>query len=204
MTMWFLARGLGIVALVAFTLSVVLGATSTDRNQSATRGSREESLDRRILRQLVHRSAAVVGLAALALHLLLILLDTHVSVSLSGAVVPFTARYRPFALGLGSLAVLVFTLVALSGAARGRLAATVRTAATWRSVHVLAYAGWVLAMSHGILAGTDTGTLWSTAVYAVCGVAVATAGWSRLTRADRRDAQPLVRARADLPTRSRA
>jgi sulfoxide reductase heme-binding subunit YedZ len=204
MTMWFLARGLGVVALVAFTFSVVLGAASSDQNQRTATGVRDRALDRRILRQLTHRSAAVVGLTALVLHLILILLDTHVPVSLSGAVIPFTAGYRPVALGLGTFAVFLFVVVALSGASRGRLAASPRAAASWRVVHVLAYLGWGMAMAHGILAGTDTGTAWSSAVYGVCAIAVTIAGWSRLARADRRDVRPLVRARAALSARSSA
>ncbi len=64
-------------------------------------------------------------------------------------------------------------------------------------MHRAAYVGWVLAMSHGILAGTDTRTPWAIAVYGTCGFAVAVAGYARLGRADRRDDDPLVRARAE-------
>ncbi len=202
MTMWFLARGLGIVALVAFTVAVVLGATSSDRGVHGTGPTnlraRDAALDRRMLLQLLHRSAALVGLGALVLHLTLILLDSHVSVSLAGALVPFTAGYRPFALGLGTMAVLMFAMAMLTGFVRGRLAASPRAADQWRTIHRAAYVGWVLAMSHGILAGTDTHTPWALAVYGVCGFAVAAAGYVRLARADRRDDDPLVRARAGL------
>ena len=202
MTMWFLARGLGIVALVAFTVAVVLGATSSDRSAGrqhrlASSSARDAALDRRVLIQLLHRSAAVVGLGALLLHLTLILLDSHVSVSVLGALVPFTAGYRPFALGLGTMAVSLFLLTIVTGFVRGRLAASPRTADRWRTVHRAAYVGWVLAMSHGILAGTDTRTPWAIAVYGTCLVVVAVAGYARLGRADRRDDDPLTRARAD-------
>ena len=202
MTMWFLARGLGIVALVAFTIAVVLGATSSDRSVYEAEGhtstrARDAALDRRVLLQLLHRSAAVVGLGALLLHLTLILLDSHVAVSLAGALLPFTAGYRPFALGLGTIAVCLFLLAIVTGFVRGRLAMSPRSADRWRTVHRAAYVGWVLAMSHGILAGTDTRTPWAIAVYGTCGVAVAVAGYARLGRADRRDDDPLVRARAE-------
>ena len=203
MTMWFLARGLGIVALVAFTVAVVLGATCSDRSAYNADGptslrARDAALDRRVLLQLLHRSAAMVGLGALVLHLVLILLDTHVAVTLLGAVVPFTAGYRPFALGLATIAVFLFLVAIVTGFARGRLAASPRAANRWRTVHRAAYVGWVLAMGHGILAGTDTRTLWAIAVYAACGLAVAVAGYARLGRADRRDDEPLTRARAEL------
>jgi sulfoxide reductase heme-binding subunit YedZ len=209
MTMWFLARGLGIVALVAFTIAVVLGATSSDRSAYRPEGltgvrARDAALDRRVLLQLLHRSAAVVGLGALLLHLTLILLDSHVSVSLPGALVPFTAGYRPFALGLGTMAATLFLLVIVTGFMRGRLAASPRTADLWRTVHRAAYIGWVPAISHGILAGTDTRTPWAIAVYGTCLVAVAGAVYARLGRADRRDDHPLLRARAGQSNARRA
>jgi len=201
MTWWFLARSTGMVALIAFTLSVVLGARSADSalpraDRATSSAALERALDRRILRQLAHRSAAVVALAALALHVVLILFDSFAKVSLTATVIPFTAGYAPFAVGLGTLAVYVFVAVALSGWARGRLAATPGSAALWRRIHVLAYGGWALAMAHGILAGSDTGTLWSTAIYVVCGLAVPIALWTRLGRADGHGDDTLTRARS--------
>ncbi len=38
-------------------------------------------------------------------------------------------------------------------------------AARWRALHRLAYAGFALAMVHGVLAGTDTGRWWATGLY---------------------------------------
>lgn len=201
MTIWYLARAAGMIALLAFTMSVALGALGADSalprdGRSSSVAARERALDRRILRQLAHRSAALVGLGALGLHVLLILVDSFSGVSLTGAIIPFTASYAAFAVGLGTIAVYVFVLVALSGLQRARAASSLGTTRAWRWVHGLAYGGWVLAMGHGILAGTDTGTLWSTAIYAACAIAVAAAVWTRLTRADRRSRDALVHARA--------
>jgi methionine sulfoxide reductase heme-binding subunit len=203
MTLWFLARALGMVALLAFTLSVVLGATSSDTELPTHIQDRDAAIDRRVLRQLAHRSAAGIGLVALAAHLVLILLDSYVSVTVLGALIPFTAGYAPVALGLGTIAVMLFLVVAITGAARGRLATSARAAAGWRAVHALAYLGWALAMGHGIFAGTDTGTLWTTTVYAACGIAFAGAMGTRLVRADRHDHRPLARARDLQPTGQR-
>ena len=63
MTLWYLARAAGFAALFAATASVTLGALA-----SGTRTHDAQSRDRRVLRQLAHRSAAVVTLAMLALH----------------------------------------------------------------------------------------------------------------------------------------
>jgi sulfoxide reductase heme-binding subunit YedZ len=184
MTIWFLARAAGFVALLAASLTVALGAAG-----SAARG------DGRILAHLVHRSAAVIALAMLGLHASLLVADHFVDVSVSGALVPFTAGYRGFALGLGTLAAYGFVVVAATGALRGRLAASARAARAWRGVHLSAYAAWVLAMGHGVLAGTDTLRGWALAMYGAAAFVVAGAIAARLVNAVRVSRSPLVRAR---------
>ncbi len=198
MTIWYLARAAGMVALMAFTASTVLGALAArhPRAHDAT------SLDRRFLTQMAHRSAAVVGLGMLLAHVVLIVVDSYVPVSIAGTLVPFTAGYRPVALGVGTIAVYLFTLVAVSGALRGRLATSATAARRWRGVHLAAYVGWALSMGHGIFAGTDTGAWWSTAIYVACGVAVAAALVVRLRSEQVVHAQPLSTARAFVSTRS--
>lgn len=191
MTLWYLARGAGFAALIAFTASTMLGALATTGRRGA------QGLDRRYLRQMAHRSAAVTGLVMLATHIVLILTDVYVNASVSGALIPFTAGYRPLALGLGSVAVYLLVLVAVSGALRGRLATSARGARLWRRVHLMAYGGWVLSMGHGILAGTDTGTRWTTAIYLGCGAAVVSAIAARLSSLRSERGHPLAVARTN-------
>ncbi|MEG9224910.1 ferric reductase [Aeromicrobium sp. Sec7.5] len=191
MTLWYLARAAGLVALIAFTASTVLGALASSRSRPRSWAA----IDRRFLTQMAHRSAAITGLLALLAHVGILVIDSYVDVSVTGAVVPFTAGFAPFALGLGTLATYAIVLAAVAGAARGRLAASARAARTWRTVHVAAYLGWTLSMGHGLLAGTDTGAMWSTAVYATCGIAVAVAVVIRLIGLDRAANQPLATAR---------
>ncbi|MET0822328.1 MAG: hypothetical protein ABWY58_15295 [Aeromicrobium sp.] len=191
MTLWYLARAAGMVALIAFTASTVLGALSSRHTRSPGTGA----VDRRYLVQMAHRSAAITGLLALASHVALLVVDSYVDVSISGALIPFAAGYRPPALAMGTLGVYVIALVAVSGAARGRLASSARAARRWRWVHATAYVGWTLAMGHGVFAGTDTGTWWSTAIYLACGGAVATALVARLRSRSREQHRPLTAAR---------
>ncbi|MEP9361645.1 hypothetical protein ABLE68_01680 [Nocardioides sp. CN2-186] len=193
MTLWYLARAAGFAALVAATASVTLGALA-----SSARTHDARSRDRRVLRQLAHRSAAVVTVAMLALHVTLLVLDRFVDVSLPGVLVPFTAGYRAVAVGLGSLATYGLLVVAISGAARGRLAASVRGARAWRAVHLTAYGVWALAMGHGVLAGTDTGSWWTWLLYGGCAVSVLAAVWVRFGAVDRHHTAPLPTARRQL------
>jgi len=197
MTIWYLARATGMVALIAFTLAVVLGAASSDSNLPRTTAPElvRRAIDQRVLRQLAHRSAALVGLGALGMHIVLILLDHYASVSFAGALIPFSAESATFAVGLGTLAVYVLVAVALSGLGRATMASSPGSARRWRSIHVLAYAGWTLTMGHSILNGTDTGALWATAIYVACGIAVPVAVWGRLGRSDRHTDDPLTAAR---------
>jgi sulfoxide reductase heme-binding subunit YedZ len=191
MTLWFLARAAGFMALFGATAAVCLGATASS-SSPATRSRRAET---RLLLQLAHRSAAVVTLALLALHAVLLVLDSHVAITAPGALVPFTAGYRGVAVGLGTLAMYCFVVVALTGAVRGRLAGSARAARWWRPVHLLAYAAWPLALAHGLLAGTDTTTSWAWTLYAGSALAVTSAVWVRLGAEEQHAAGPLAARR---------
>jgi methionine sulfoxide reductase heme-binding subunit len=184
MTLWYLMRGLGFSALVMLSVATALGALSTTGGSLG--GTSEAALDRRVVRQLVHRSAAVVGLVLLGLHLVTVVLDSFVPVSVAGSLIPFAAGYRPFALGLGTLALYAFVLTAVSGYARGSIATLPGSDRAWRAVHASAYVGWGLAMLHGVLGGTDTHQPWAIAVYAACALAVGAAVVQRLAVRPRR------------------
>lgn len=185
MTLWFVARAAGFVALLAASLTVALGAG----------GSSTARFDGRILAQLVHRSAAVLTLAMLGLHAALIVADSFVNVSIPGALVPFTAGYRGVALGLGTLAVYGFVVVAATGALRGRLASSVGASRAWRAVHLSAYAAWALAMAHGVLAGTDTLRGWALAIYGISAAVVGGTLAARVATAMRTRRWALTQAR---------
>ncbi|MBA2956147.1 ferric reductase [Nocardioides sp. CGMCC 1.13656] len=175
MTLWFVARAAGFMAMLGATVAICLGATAS--------GSTDAT--RRLLTQLAHRSAAVVTLSLLALHAALLVVDSHVAISVPGALVPFTAGYRAVAVGLGTLGMYCLVVVAITGALRGRLAGSARAARWWRPVHAIAYAVWPLAILHGIFAGTDTGTWWAWSLYGGSAGAVVLAVWWRLVAEER-------------------
>ncbi|WP_148616342.1 ferric reductase-like transmembrane domain-containing protein [Nocardioides rubriscoriae] len=201
MILWDLARAAGYVAVLTATVTVVLGAlgTAPSREAGSWRVSAQR-LDRRLLRQMVHRSAGVLTLAMLALHAVLLVADAYVPVGVTGALVPFTAGFRGFALGLGTLATYGFVVAAGSGALRRRLATSATAVRTWRAVHLTSYLAWVLAVGHGVLAGTDTGRWWSWLLYGGCLAAVLGAVAFRLSVLGSPHASPLgeARQRADV------
>lgn len=173
MLMYQLIRSLGLVAYLTFSLSLALGLASV------AGGVTDEAIDRRLVRQFVHRSAAVVGLIALGAHLTLTVLDTYVKTPLTAVLVPFTSGYEAVALGIGSLAMYAFVAAATTGWLRARIAERYGEG-TWRLLHRVSYVGWALCLLHGILAGPDASRRWALATYAIGVLAVGAGLWARV------------------------
>ncbi|MEV0288419.1 hypothetical protein AB0H36_30245 [Kribbella sp. NPDC050820] len=170
MTLWYLARAAGVVAMVMFTLSASLGILT-----SGSRGP-----ERRFWLQYVHRSAAATGLLLLTAHVAAVIADSYVAISPTVLVWPFGSGYRPFAMAVGTLALYGLVLAAVVGAARGRLATSEAFTKRWRTIHIAASTGWLLSIGHALLAGTDRGTPWMLAITIGCLAAVAVVGAYRL------------------------
>ena len=151
MTLWYLARAGGLAAMVLLSVATAFGALGSVR-----RGDPE----RRVVWQYLHRTAATTGLLLVIGHVTAVVLDAKSHMSLEAVLVPLTSGYRPVAVALGTLAAYLFVLVALLGAARGRLAASPGATAAWRGLHASAYLAWGLGVLHGFLAGTDSGAAW--------------------------------------------
>ena len=166
--LWALGRGTGVVALVMFTATLVLGIVSRSGRPVA-------GLGRFGLNEL-HRTAALTGVGLIAVHLTSLFFDPYAQLKVVDLVVPFVGTYRPFYLGLGTVAVdllLVITVVSLLRNAVGPR--------VFRAVHWLTYALWPVALVHGLGTGTDAGSLWMDAVAVTCAAAVAAAVAWRLT-----------------------
>ena len=187
MTVWYVARGAGLAALMLLSLSTCLGALMTGRGKAATR----------VVWHYLHRVAAALGLGALALHLGSILADSYAHVGWTASIVPFTSSFRPTWVGLGTLAIYTFVVVSMLGFVRGRMAASALGTKVWRGLHSLAYAGWAMAMLHGLKSGTDSSVGWVRLIYIACGVGVIGSVAVRVGLERRPD---LVRGAGSTPT----
>jgi methionine sulfoxide reductase heme-binding subunit len=120
----------------------------------------------------LHKTLALLGLAALALHGVTLVLDKTVEIGLGALLVPGLAPYRPLWTGLGVLAGELMLVVYVSFALRKRIGQK-----NWRRLHWATYATFAAATAHGLLAGSDSGQPWALALYlgAVGAVAFATA-----------------------------
>ena len=165
---WYLARGTGAVSLVLLTASVVLGIMGSVRF-AAPRWPRF-AID------AVHRDLSLLVLVVLAIHIVTSVLDGFAPIALLDGVIPFVTPYRPLWMGLGTLAFDLLLAIAITSLVRRRLGYR-----TWRAVHWLAYAGWPIAVLHGLGTGSDVKQWWMLGLTAACIVAVLVAVWTRLS-----------------------
>ncbi|MGA9857672.1 MAG: ferric reductase-like transmembrane domain-containing protein [Solirubrobacteraceae bacterium] len=165
--LWYLTRGTGAVTLVLLTVSVVLGIANVQRLQT-------ERVPRFVL-DAVHRSASLLAVVFLAIHVMTSVLDAFAPIQLVDAFVPFVSAYRPVWLGLGAIASDLLIAVAVTSIVRRRLGYT-----AWRVTHWLAYACWPIALIHAFGTGSDAKTTWMLALAAGATVAVLVSVWTRI------------------------
>lgn len=158
MNEWVWLRAAGIGAYVTLFLSVAWGLVST--TGVVTKRVSKASSNR------FHASVATSGLALLAIHLVLLLVHDFVPFDLLDLLVPVRASYRPFGVALGIVSMYALVIVAVSSWMRSRM-----STAIWRGIHLLAAPAFILALLHGVFAGTDTERPWMLALYAATGIA---------------------------------
>lgn len=162
--LWISTRAAGLVALGALTASMVIGLVIKTRmfGRSVKAISGVE----------LHRSLTTASLVAVALHGVLLTFDTTIDIGWSDLVIPGTLPYKPVWTGAGVIAAELMIIVALSFRLRRHIGMAV-----WRRLHYATYAIFILAMAHGIGAGSSTANSWMPWVYVasislVCGATV--------------------------------
>jgi methionine sulfoxide reductase heme-binding subunit len=178
--LWYLNRATGIVLLVTMTLTVVLGVLVRSH-------VRLPALPRFGVVGL-HRNIGLLSALLLLAHVVTAVVDSYVDIGWTDVLVPFLAGYRPFAVGLGTLALDLVVLVVATSLLRSRL-----PLGLWQWVHRTSYLLWPMAFVHGLTAGTDLGSGWL--LWLVLACAVVTAGAA---------AAALRSRRAVLPAQERA
>ncbi|HEY6960520.1 MAG TPA: ferric reductase-like transmembrane domain-containing protein [Gaiellaceae bacterium] len=150
-TFWLMARASGLTAYAILTLSVLAGLVLKSRPFARLRAATATE---------VHKTLAVTGLGALALHAVSLVLDSTVKVTIPALVIPGLVAYRPLAVALGVVAAWLFVVVTSSFWVRKRIGARM-----WRRLHWLTFALFGLSTIHGVAAGTDTSQPWARALY---------------------------------------
>jgi sulfoxide reductase heme-binding subunit YedZ len=146
-SLWYLARGTGVVSLGLLTSILALGI-----------GARTSAGAPRVPRfatALLHRNLSLLVLVFLAIHITTSVLDPFAAISWTDALIPLRASYRPLWLGLGAVAFDLLLALAITSLLRARLGLRV-----WRSIHWLAYACWPIALVHALGTGSDVRSRW--------------------------------------------
>ena len=140
---WYVARAGGILAFALLSTSVVLGLLLSGRAK----------LERwpRFALEDVHRFVGLLAGSFIAIHVVALLFDSYLPFSLRSILVPGVAPYRPLAVALGVITAELLAALAITNRYRKQL-----PHAFWRRAHYLNFAVWLLALLHGIAAGTDT------------------------------------------------
>ncbi|MFV2101298.1 hypothetical protein [Micromonospora sp. LOL_024] len=158
----------GVIALVALSLTVMMGLLATDRLVLLIR--------HRVLLQSAHRATGILGVAGLVFHVITKIASGRAGVT--DAAVPFVGG-RGLYIGLGTIAALLVVSVLWTGIIRARFA-DVGPKWLWRALHSMAYVSWPFGIIHGLGAGRPPAG-WVTFSYVACVVLVVMALMVRLS-----------------------
>jgi sulfoxide reductase heme-binding subunit YedZ len=156
---WYATRASGIVALVLLTATMVLGLAVTNRVKARDWPGYAQ--------QELHRRISMLSMIFVAIHILTSVLDTYVSIGWLAIIVPFTAGYDRFWVGVGTVGFDLMVAVFVTSVLRSRM-----KPGTWRAVHWLAYLCWPVAVAHTFGMGTDAGEAWVISLGGLCIMAV--------------------------------
>lgn len=177
---WYLARASGMVAWLLLTLSVTWGVWLSVRQ----RGSAPRPnwiLD-------LHRWLGGLAVTFTALHLVGMLLDGFVDFRVIDILVPFMSDWHPLAVAWGIIAFYGLISVEVSSLMMKRF-----DRRTWHRIHLSSYILFWVASLHGLVAGTDTGSLAFAGAAALGMTTVFVGTMRRVRQADRELGRPASR-----------
>lgn len=151
-SMWWVSRTMGLLAYVSLWLSVLFGVFMSSRGAGGW-------LHRATVLEL-HNRWAVAALVVTMLHVLATVGDAQYGITPLALVYPLASETQTGAVALGSLAFWGMIAISLTTAVFKKIPRSV-----WRAVHATAFGTWVLAIVHGLAAGTDASSPFVRAVY---------------------------------------
>ena len=142
---WYLARASGLVAWGLVTATVVWGL-AVSGHVLAGRPRPAWMLD-------LHRHLGGLSLAFVGVHLAALAADGYVRFGPAELLVPLASAWHPVAVAWGVLGLYLLVAVQATSLLARRLSKR-----TWRSVHRIAVAVYLLATVHALAAGSDAGS----------------------------------------------
>ncbi len=157
-TVWYAIRASGVIAYLFLAASTLWGLLLTTKVVKAWLPG-AVALD-------LHNYLSWIAIGLTALHAVLLLFSDFFAYRVIDLLLPFTGPFEPFWVGLGVIGLYLMIATSLSFSFIKRLGHK-----SFRQIHYLTYAAFLLALLHSIVAGTDTAAM--TGVYLVSGLAVA-------------------------------
>lgn len=172
-TWWFVARSGGIVAWAMLAVSMFWGVALSSRFLGK-KPKPNWMLD-------LHRFLGGLAVIFTAVHLLALIADSFVTITVVQILVPFSGDYQPAAVAWGVVALYLLLAVEITSLLRKRLSKTV-----WRTIHYLSFPTFVLSTVHLLLIGTDRSTLALRVVVLLTVAVVCGVTFFRIIQADSR------------------
>ena len=143
---WYVARSGGIVAWLLLAASVLWGVALSSRFLG-TKPKPNWMLD-------LHRFLGGLSVVFTAVHLVALLADSFVTITIVHVLVPFTGKYHTVAMAWGVLALYLLLAVEVTSLFRRRLPRR-----AWRAIHYLSFPLFMAGTVHLLLVGTDRATV---------------------------------------------
>ncbi len=144
---WYIARAGGIVAMILVAASVLWGLLLSSKYLAG--GPKPKGL------LDLHRFLGGLSVVFTGLHLLALYLDSYVQFTVTELLVPFASSWNPAAVAAGIVAFWLLVAVQVSSMMMRKLPRYL-----WKWIHLMSYLLLPLGLVHGIMAGTDAGTVW--------------------------------------------
>ena len=190
--LWYVTRAAAVSAYITLSATVVLGLVRSLGRVTHVRLT--WMLDE------AHQFLALLTAGLVALHLISLVFDPLIPFSVLNLLIPLSEPYRPFAVDLGVLTLYGLVIVLASSWLRHRM-----KYASWRALHYISFAVFLLVTLHGILAGSDAGSPWMRDVYiAASGIVILLVLVRIFVSTDDQDPRRSVRPPNYPPPRSRA
>ncbi|HTE85610.1 MAG TPA: ferric reductase-like transmembrane domain-containing protein [Dehalococcoidia bacterium] len=149
---WYLSRAAGLTAYLLLALSVCLGLLVRTRIMDWL-AARWRWFD-------LHQFTALLALAFVLLHVFSLLGDHYIGFTMDQLLIPFASPYRTVSVAGGVIALYLMLVVVATFWVRRLIGYR-----AWRAIHYVTFTLFILSLLHGLFSGSDTGELWTTALY---------------------------------------
>lgn len=139
---WYLARAGGLIAYLLLWAATLWGVMMSGKTLKGR-------VDAALL-YAMHEFLPILAMIFAVFHAVILLGDAYIRFDLFDLLVPFQASYRPVWTGLGTLSLYLSLALIASFYVRSIISRRV-----WRLFHYTTYLAFILALVHGVMAGTD-------------------------------------------------